>query len=181
MGTLIRSSVLLVLLFGWSAAQSQAASPAEKPSSRPNIVIILADDLGYGDIGANGAQLIKTPHIDELAAAGVRLTSYYAAANVCTPSRAGLLTGRHPIRMGLANSVIFPHSTHGLPADELTLAEMLGAQGYRTAMVGKWHLGHTPEFWPTEHGFDSFFGVPYSTDMKPVPYTHLTLPTNKEE
>lgn len=171
MRKLIESSVLFAVftLAALSVAQTPVAGSHEPDLQAPNIVIILADDLGYGDIGVNGAELISTPHIDALAAAGVRLTNYYAPANVCTPSRAGMLTGRQPIRMGLANSVIYPQSTHGLPADELTLAEMLGARGYRTAMIGKWHLGHTPEFWPTEHGFDTFFGVPYSNDMKPFP------------
>ncbi|MEO0981270.1 MAG: sulfatase [Pseudomonadota bacterium] len=142
---------------------------SDAKGSRPNIIFVLADDLGYGDIGANGATMIATPHIDRLAAEGVRLTSFYAPANVCTPSRAGFLTGRHPIRMGLAAGVIFPQSTHGLPQAETTLPELLKTRGYHTAMVGKWHLGHTPEFWPTEHGFDSFYGVPYSNDMTPFP------------
>ena len=141
----------------------------ETPIARPNIIFILADDLGYGDIGANGARLIETPALDRMAREGVRLTDFYAPANVCTPSRAGFLTGRHPIRMGLAAGVIMPPSTHGLPQSEVTLAETLKAEGYTTAMIGKWHLGHTPEFWPTEHGFDHFYGVPYSNDMSPFP------------
>jgi uncharacterized sulfatase len=136
-------------------------------TARPNIIVILADDLGYGDLGVNGSTMISTPNLDRLAAEGVRLTSFYAAANVCTPSRAGLLTGRYPIRMGLAVKVIVPSDTHGLPPEEMTLPEILRDRGYRTAMAGKWHLGHQPEFWPTENGFDSFLGVLYSNDMKP--------------
>lgn len=140
-----------------------------KELHRPNIIIVLTDDLGFGDIGPNGATSIATPHLDRMANEGVSLTSFYAAANVCTPSRAGLLTGRQPIRMGLAAGVIFPQSTHGLTQDEVTISEMLQTRGYRTAMIGKWHLGHTAEFWPTEQGFDTFFGVPYSNDMTPFP------------
>lgn len=135
----------------------------------PNIIIVLTDDLGYGDVGFNGATAIKTPNLDRMAQEGINLTSFYSASNVCTPSRAGLLTGRHPIRMGLADGVIRPNSTHGLPQTEETIAELLQKRGYRTAMIGKWHLGHTEEYWPTAHGFDTFFGVPYSNDMSPFP------------
>ena len=154
----------LAILYPAAAGASGAMS-----APKPNIVFILADDLGYGDIGANGNDLIKTPHIDSLAHEGVRLTSFYAPANVCTPSRAGFLTGRQPIRMGLARGVIRPQSAHGLPEGETTLASLLGDAGYRTAMVGKWHLGNRPPHWPTTHGFDHFLGVPYSNDMKPFP------------
>lgn len=160
---------LIVLFSCLCFAGSAAAEVADTAPPPPNIIFVLTDDLGYGDIGANGSTLIDTPHVDRLASEGVRLTSFYAPANVCTPSRAGFLTGRQPIRMGLATGVIFPDSTHGLPQSETTLAEMLRAQGYRTAMVGKWHLGHTDAHWPTAHGFDSFYGVPYSNDMQPFP------------
>lgn len=138
-------------------------------ATRPNIIFVLLDDLGYGDLSAYGSELIATPNIDALAEQGLKLTSYYAPANVCTPSRAALLTGRQPVRMGLARDVIRPESTHGLPQSEKTLATLLREDGYRTAMIGKWHLGHTPEFWPTVHGFERFFGVPYSNDMTPFP------------
>lgn len=143
------------------------AQLAEAPASRPNIILVLTDDLGYGDLGVTGATAINTPHLDKLAGEGVRLTSFYAAANVCTPSRAGLLTGRYPVRMGLAMDVVRPESTHGLPQSETTMAELLQESGYQTAMIGKWHLGHLPEFWPTEHGFETFYGVRYSNDMQP--------------
>ncbi len=135
----------------------------------PNIIFVLTDDLGYGDLGVYGSTMISTPNLDALAEQGLKLTSYYAPANVCTPSRAALLTGRQPIRMGLAAGVIRPESTHGLPQSETTLATLLRNHGYRTAMIGKWHLGHTPEHWPTAHGFDRFYGVPYSNDMTPFP------------
>lgn len=167
-----------VIVLAWSvlvagcasvAAEETPAAPGEAGPAQPNIIFILTDDLGYGDVGAYGAQMIKTPALDRMAAEGVRLTSFYSPANVCTPARASFLTGRHAIRMGLAEGVIHPPSTHGLPQDEETLAELLGAQGYRTHMIGKWHLGHQPDFWPTAHGFESFFGVPYSNDMTPFP------------
>lgn len=151
----------LLMLLGPAAA-------ARVPERPPNIIVILADDLGYGDIGANGSTLTRTPALDRMAAEGVRLTDFYASANVCTPSRAALMTGRYAIRSGLAKGVIHPPSTHGLPPGEVTIAEMLKARGYRTALIGKWHLGHRPEFHPLRQGFDEFFGLPYSNDMAPL-------------
>lgn len=136
--------------------------------AKPNIIVILTDDLGYGDVGAFGARFIETPHLDRMAAEGAMLTSFYSSANVCTPARAGLLTGRYPVRSGLAVGVIHPHSDYGLPGEEVTIAELLRDAGYRTAMVGKWHLGHVDEAWPTEHGFDAFYGLAYSNDMNPL-------------
>jgi arylsulfatase A-like enzyme len=137
----------------------------------PNFIVIFADDLGYGDLGCFGHPTIQTPHLDRMAAEGMKLTQFYAAASVCTPSRAGLLTGRLPVRSGVYGDqrrVLFPDSTSGLPASEVTLAEALRESGYRTACVGKWHLGHLPEYLPTNHGFDSYFGIPYSNDMDAV-------------
>jgi uncharacterized sulfatase len=133
---------------------------------RPNIILILADDLGVGDLGVAGSP-IATPNLDQMAGEGVQLTNFYASANVCTPSRAGLLTGRYSIRMGLAYKTIEVSSVNGLPESEQTLAELLKQGGYDTTLIGKWHLGHTPEHRPTRHGFDSFFGVLYSNDMHP--------------
>ncbi len=135
--------------------------------SAPNIIIILADDLGVGDLSMNGSP-IRTPNIDSLAKEGAYLNNFYASANVCTPSRAGLLTGRYPIRMGLADSVIEVNSKHGLPSSETTLAEVLQDKGYKTALIGKWHLGHNSEHWPTRHGFEYFYGLLYSNDMAPL-------------
>ena len=159
------------------AATAQVASePAPKTAgTRPNIIVILADDLGWGDVGSNGATLIATPNIDRIGREGIRLTNFYAGANVCTPSRAALLTGRYPIRSGMQH-VIHPQSDDGLPQSEVTLPEILRDTGYATAMVGKWHLGHRDEYWPTAHGFDEFFGVPYSNDMTPFDlYQHKTV------
>lgn len=151
------------------AAAMAAPQALAKPSGRkPNIIIVLADDLGYGDVGAFGGRIIKTPSLDRMAAEGVKLTSFYASANICTPSRAGLFTGRYPIRTGLAYEVIQATDTNGLPLSEVTIAQALKPD-YATALIGKWHLGHVPPFWPpTVHGFDHFFGLPYSHDMKPI-------------
>jgi arylsulfatase A len=143
------------------------ATAGSSATNSPNIIIILADDLGSGDLSLNGSP-IRTPNIDRLATEGAQLTEFYASANVCTPSRAGLLTGRYPIRMGLADSVIEPDSEHGLPQSEITLAEFLREQDYRSAIIGKWHLGHAKKYWPTNHGFDYFYGLPYSNDMQPL-------------
>jgi arylsulfatase A len=129
----------------------------------PNIVVILADDLGYADLSCQGATTISTPRIDQLAREGVRFTSAYAAAPFCSPSRAALLTGRLPARCGLPY-VLFPAERHGLPTAEVTLARALQPQGYATACIGKWHLGWEPAFRPQAHGFDLFYGVPYSND-----------------
>lgn len=156
---------LITLLMGFPPAFAADHRP-------PNIVIIFCDDLGYGDLGSYGNPTIRTPHLDRMAAEGQKWTSFYSAAEVCTPSRAALLTGRLPIRSGMASNkrrVLFPNSKGGLPADEVTLAETLKARGYATHAIGKWHLGHLPEYLPTSHGFDSYYGIPYSNDMDGTP------------
>jgi arylsulfatase A-like enzyme len=138
----------------------------------PNIIVIYADDLGWGDLGCYGHPTIRTPNLDRMAAEGQRWTDFYSAAPVCTPSRAALLTGRLPARNGMGSAkrrVLFPDSKGGLPASETTLAEALKGRGYATACVGKWHLGHLPEHLPTRHGFDAYFGIPYSNDMDRLP------------
>lgn len=138
----------------------------------PNVVVLLADDLGYGDLGCFGHPTIRTPNLDKMAAEGMKFTNFYAAAPVCTPSRAALLTGRLAVRSGMASDayrVLFPDSTGGLPPSEITLAEALKEKGYATTCIGKWHLGHRPQYLPMNHGFDSFFGLPYSNDMDRVP------------
>lgn len=172
MKTLLKLLSATCCLFGLVGSSATAQGSAGRP---PNIVVIMADDLGWGDVGVNGADLIDTPNINRLAEQGIRLTSFYAGSNVCTPSRAALLTGRYPIRSGMQH-VIFPASDDGLPPEEITIAEMLKDSGYTTGMVGKWHLGHRDEFWPTAQGFDEFFGVPYSNDMQPFDlYRHKTI------
>ncbi|MDI6449299.1 sulfatase family protein [Anaerobaca lacustris] len=138
---------------------------------RPNFIVIFCDDLGYGDLGCFGHPTIRTPHLDRMATEGQKWTSFYVGASVCTPSRAALLTGRLPIRSGMCSSVrrvLFPDSAGGLPQSEITIARALKPQDYATACVGKWHLGHLPQYLPTRHGFDSYFGIPYSNDMDRV-------------
>lgn len=136
-------------------------------AEQPNIVLIFADDLGYGDLGCYGSPTIRTPHLDRMAAEGLRFTDFYSAAEVCTPSRAALLTGRYPIRSGMCGGrrVLFPNSKGGLPDKEVTIAEALKAKGYATAHIGKWHLGIHPGGRPMDQGFDLSFGLPYSNDM----------------
>ena len=140
---------------------------SDETKTKPNLVWIWCDNLAYGDLGCYGNERIKTPAIDGLAKSGVRFTQYYVAHTVCSPSRAALLTGRQPFRAGIVD-VLRPDSPTGIPADEITLGEALRAEGYATAAIGKWHLGDRPEFLPTQHGFDHYFGIPYSMDMLPT-------------
>ncbi|MGJ8723213.1 MAG: sulfatase family protein [Roseibacillus sp.] len=135
----------------------------------PNFVVILTDDQGYGDLGCYGGEHVETPRIDQMAAEGAKLTSFYVAAPVCTPSRAALMTGCYPKRIDMATGsnfgVLLAGDKKGLNPDEITIAEVLKEAGYRTGMFGKWHLGDQPEFMPTNQGFDEFFGIPYSHDI----------------
>jgi len=133
----------------------------------PNVVLVFTDDQGYADVGVYGAEDIRTPNLDRLAAEGVRFTSFYDAAPVCTPSRAALLTGCYPKRVSLAAGVLWPTDDEGLHPQEVTLAEALRSAGYATGCIGKWHLGRPQALLPTAQGFDSYFGVPYSNDMTP--------------
>jgi len=136
-------------------------------AAQQNFVVVFADDLGYADLGVYGHPTISTPNLDRMAAEGQRWTNFYVGASVCTPSRAALLTGRLPVRSGMMGQrrVLFPDSSLGIPASEVTIAEMLREKGYKTGHVGKWHLGHLKPYLPTRHGFDSYFGIPYSNDM----------------
>ncbi|MEO0468299.1 MAG: sulfatase [Bacteroidota bacterium] len=163
----MRALIFLILAASLLACQPPTAKTPKEVL--PNIVFIFADDLGYGDLGCFGATDIKTPHIDQIAEKGAKLTSLYSASPVCSPSRAGLLTGRMPQRMGI-NGVFFPESFTGLPTDEITIADKLHEKGYVNGMVGKWHLGHLERFLPLQRGFDEYFGIPYSNDMESVVY-----------
>jgi len=148
-------STLVSLLFAADVAQAD----------KPNFILIFADDQGYGDLSCFGSKTIRTPNIDRLAHEGRKFTSFMVASPVCTPSRAALLTGCYPKRVGMHQHVLFPASTKGLSPKEHTLADHLKLQGYATACFGKWHLGHHPEVLPTSNGFDTYFGIPYSNDM----------------
>ena len=156
----------IITLFFWSCQRKTEQENIQ--STAPNFIIIFADDLGYGDLGIYGHPTIKTPNLDRMATEGQKWTDFYVAASVCTPSRAGILTGRYPIRSGMCSDkyrVLFPNSLHGIPASEITLAEQLKKAGYSTACIGKWHLGDRPQYLPTNNGFDYYFGIPYSNDM----------------
>lgn len=144
-----------------------APQPIDKPRAqgRPNIIVIFTDDQGYADLGCFDSKNIKTPHIDRMAREGCRFTSFMVGSPVCTPSRAALLTGCYPKRVGMHEGVLFADSATGLHPDEYTIADHLRAQGYATACFGKWHLGHHRETLPTSNGFDVFYGIPYSNDI----------------
>jgi uncharacterized sulfatase len=190
----------LLSALGATTAGPGSAGPG---AGLPNFVIILTDDLGWGDLGCYGSTAIKTPNIDRLAAGGMRFTDFYACAPVCSPSRYGLLTGRYPIRADM-NSALFPShapfkdraregfyefiggmgiidennrgSARGIPSEDVTLAEALRTRGYATGVIGKWHLGDGKKYLPANNGFDEFFGVPYSNDMRPLPlYRNETI------
>jgi arylsulfatase A len=141
------------------------AAPGAGRRRKPNFVVLFTDDQGYQDVGCFGAPKIKTPNLDRMASEGMRLTDFYVPAPVCTPSRAALMTGCYPRRVGLERGVLFPPSRTGLNGDEITIAELLKRQGYATTCIGKWHLGHLPPFLPMRHGFDSYYGIPFSNDM----------------
>ncbi|MHA7102001.1 sulfatase family protein [Roseivirga pacifica] len=156
------SLLLIVVLFAIYSCQTTTT----KTPSKPNVIIIFTDDQGYQDVGSYGAVGFKTPNLDQMAAEGIRLTDFYAAQAVCSASRAGLLTGCYPNRLGI-NGAFMPNSPKGLNPEETTIAEMLKTEGYKTAIYGKWHLGDAPEFLPTKQGFDEYFGIPFSNDMWP--------------
>jgi arylsulfatase A len=165
---------LVVLLF--ASAASAADQPAVTPppdtkgaaanAAPPNVVIIFCDDLGYSDVGCFGAQGFETPSIDRMARQGRRFTNFYVAQGVCSSSRAALMTGCYPNRIGIVGA-LWPKDRQGISDRELTIGNLLQARGYATAIVGKWHLGHYPQFLPTRHGFDEYLGIPFSNDMGP--------------
>ena len=153
----MKTVVLAALAFFTGLAHS-----ADVP--RPNVILIFIDDMGYGDVGFNGATVPQTPNLDQMAAEGMKFTDFYVGCAVCSGSRTALLTGSHYQRVSM-KPVLFPDSVNGLHPDEVTLADMLKGAGYRTACVGKWHLGHLPPSLPTYQGFESYYGIPYSNDM----------------
>lgn len=185
---------------GWSrAATNIAATPPLNTHSEsmgsgnsaffkvrqePNIIVIYTDDQGYNDLSCFGSTTINTPNIDKMAQDGMKFTSFYSTGSTCTPARAGLLTGSHPNRVGLPNVIYADNfvgkaSNTGLNPSEITVADILKAQGYATACIGKWHLGHQTEFLPTNHGFDLFYGIPYSNDMVPPSFVDLPFMRNE--
>ena len=164
---MFRNSLTLLCIVCVLSCKNNNVEPTSKRAAPPNIVLIFTDDQGYQDVGAYGADDILTPNLDQMASEGIMLSSFYAAQAVCSASRAGLLTGCYPNRIGIHNAFM-PDSKIGLNASETTIAEMLKAKGYSTGIFGKWHLGDHPDFLPTKHGFDEYFGIPYSNDMWPL-------------
>tara|TARA_R110002074_G_scaffold134789_2_gene279124 strand:- start:40 stop:1467 length:1428 start_codon:yes stop_codon:yes gene_type:complete len=156
-------SLFILSLVLFSCAEKKKELQPEVP---PNVILIFTDDQGYQDVGTFGSPNIETPHLDQMAKDGIKLTSFYSAQPICSASRAGILTGCYPNRIGIHNA-LGPGSPIGINASEVTIAEMLKNIGYKTAIFGKWHLGDSPKFLPTRHGFDEFFGIPYSNDMWP--------------
>jgi arylsulfatase A-like enzyme len=154
------------ILLAFLPAAATAEDGPRKPTQPPNFVVIFADDMGYGDAGCYGARGIETPNLDRMARQGIRFTDFYVAQPVCSASRAALLTGCYPNRIGILGA-LGPGSKHGISDGEKTIADLLKTRGYATAIYGKWHLGHHPRFLPTRHGFDDYFGLPYSNDMWP--------------
>ncbi len=162
--TLILATTILATM---AVRTVPAAEPSQPPPNvPPNVIIIFCDDMGYADIGPFGAKGYRTPHLDRMAKEGTIFTDFHVGRSVCSPSRAALMTGCYPVRVGVPGN-FGPGSKTGLSPDEVTIAEIVKQKGYATAMYGKWHLGHLPKFLPTQQGFDEWFGLPYSNDMWP--------------
>jgi len=175
------TSALVALVAAALALFARCAGPGarEAPHRLPNVVIVFTDDQGWADVGVFGAQGFSTPNLDRMAAEGIRFTSFYVAQPVCSASRAGLLTGCYPNRIGIAGA-LGPGSRIGIHERETTIAEICKSKGYATAAFGKWHLGHLPPFLPTRHGFDEYCGIPYSNDMWPLHPDYVNLPPDAE-
>jgi arylsulfatase len=173
----MKTLIIYFLFAAIIATSSCSPKIGQKPQSNelPNFVVVFIDDMGYGDIGTQGATGWTTPNLDKMAAEGMRFTNFYSAQPVCSASRAGLLTGCYPNRIGISGA-LFPHDTVGINSNETTIAEMLKEKGYATAIFGKWHLGHHKEFLPLQNGFDEYLGLPYSNDMWPLSNTGEKLP-----
>ncbi|CAH8282427.1 arylsulfatase A [Mariniflexile fucanivorans] len=161
-------AVILIVVFSWSYSIK-----AQSKTAKPNVIIIFTDDQGYQDVGVFGSPLISTPNLDNMAKNGIKFTDFYSASPVCSPSRAALLTGAYPARVGVT-SVLWPNRPGGLSNQELTIADMLKAKNYATACIGKWHLGDKDEYMPTANGFDSYYGIPYSNDMSVYPQAKVS-------
>jgi len=169
---------------GFSSTRAADAEPAAK--RLPNFIIILGDDLGYSDIGCFGSTKNRTPNLDRMAAEGTRFTSFYVSSGVCTPSRASLMTGCYPLRINMHVNctgvyVLCPNDKKGISAGEKTIANVLKGRGYATCCIGKWHLGDQPPFLPARHGFDYYYGLPYSNDMGNRPGDPIPLPLMRNE
>jgi arylsulfatase A-like enzyme len=162
----LKFSHLPEVLFAFVLILACAIVTAAEPSRPPNIVIIFTDDQGYGDVGCYGAKGLTTPHLDRMAREGIRFTDFYVAQPVCSSSRTALLTGCYPNRLGIVGA-LGPQNRHGIHDEETTLGQLCKSRGYATAIFGKWHLGHHPQFLPQRHGFDEYLGLPYSNDMWP--------------
>ncbi len=160
-------NIFLLTIFAFLISCSTKTQENKSSNQQPNFVVVFIDDMGYGDIGTQGATGWTTPNLDKMAAEGMRFTNFYSAQPVCSASRAGLLTGCYPNRIGFSGA-LFPSDTVGINSNETTIAEMLKEKGYATAVFGKWHLGHHKEFLPLQNGFDEYVGLPYSNDMWPV-------------
>ncbi len=173
----MRSTFLTVLgIVSFCGSSFAAAGEGDQSrAERPNVVIIFIDDMGYADIGPFGAEGYETPNLDRMAEEGRIFTDFHAATAVCSASRAALMTGCYPERVSILGA-LNPRAEHGIAAEELTLAELCKSRGYATACFGKWHLGHHPKFLPTRHGFDEYFGLPYSNDMWPLHPRLVELP-----
>ncbi len=162
------SKILPFLITPLVSYNAVAKVTPEIEKDKPNFIVIFCDDLGYGDLSCFGHPTIKTPSLDKMASEGQKWTNFYVSASVSSPSRAGLLTGRLGVRTGMYGDnkvVLYPNSPQGLPESELTIASLLKQSGYATACVGKWHLGHKEPYLPLNHGFDYFYGIPFSNDM----------------
>lgn len=181
---IVSSSARVAILL--LALTSTSIVLATEPIKQPNFIVIFCDDLGYGDLGCYGSIKNRTPSIDQLSRDGMRFTGFYSSSPVCTPSRASLMTGCYPRRVGMHEDftghwVLIPRSRRGLHPSEVTVAEALKTKGYATACIGKWHLGDQPEHLPTRHGFDQYFGIPYSNDMQQRRRGDPPLPLVRQE
>jgi len=167
--SLCKKSVSFLKPLGLFSVGILSSNIGDAKSKQPNIVLIFADDLGYGDLGCYGATQYRTPNLDKLAAQGMKFTHFYAAQAVCSASRAALMTGCYPNRVGISGA-LNPLAVTGLNPEEETIAEILKKKDYKTIAIGKWHLGHHPQFLPVSQGFDEYYGIPYSNDMWPINY-----------